>query len=82
MWSGPRRYRAFNGGVQVREAVRRTAGKGGADDDSRVGGQAAVDGDKVWYGWVGRRVVVNRDKVWLDWSYHIPGMIFVEVRGG
>ena len=82
VWPGPRCYRAFVGGVQAREAVRRAEGKGGVDDNVQVGRQAAVDGYKVCYVRVGRRAEFNGDKVWLAWSDHISGMGFVEGCGG
>ena len=82
MWPGPRRYIAFFSGVQAQDAVKRVVGKGGVDNDGRVGIRVAADGDKVWDGRVRHRVAVNGDKVWLAWSDHIAGMVFVKGRGG
>ena len=69
----------FVGGGQSQEAVGRVAVKVGVDDDGRVEWGAAVDGDKVWGGWVGHWAAVNGGKVCLAW-YNQQG--FIEGRGG
>ena len=78
VWPGPRRYRAFVGGGQAREAVGRVAGKGGVNNDIRVGRRVEVEGDKVWGVRVRHRAEVNGGKVWLAWS---DQQVFVEGRG-
>ena len=64
---------------QAREAVGRVAGKGGVNNDIRVGRRVEVEGDKVWGVRVRHRAEVNGGKVWLAWS---DQQGFVESRGG
>ena len=79
VWPGTRRYRVCVIRGQAQEAVGAATGKGGVNNDGRVGRRAAFNGDNVLGGRVGCRTAFRRGKVCLNWS---DQQGFVEGRGG